>query len=165
MNLGTSLEQPAVGSSAGASCFAPRAIRPNFTPAEAAFLAKPLRPCWAAHFAAVGDAKSPFASSGPGLVLLADDSRWLRPRPRPRRGRGGVTERLAQLAECPTRLRVAARLLALERGGHGAPIFARQAQDRIGTVAGAARFEVRAAGIEGRLRRHLREARPRRSRP
>jgi DNA-binding CsgD family transcriptional regulator len=99
---------------------------PDFTPAEAAFLAK-LTPHLAEGLRAallLGDSRSASPQpDGPGLVLLADDLSLVAITP-------AAEGWLAEIAESnwPTSLElpdavyaVAARLLALERGGHTPP--------------------------------------------
>jgi DNA-binding CsgD family transcriptional regulator len=128
MDLGDELRAAlVVGSKCwGFMCLHRERSSPNFTPAEAAFLAK-LAPHLAEGLRTallVGDARvTPLSSDGPGLVLLADDLSLAAITPAAERWLAEVAE-----AEWPGALElpgavyaVAARLLALERGTSPAP--------------------------------------------
>jgi DNA-binding CsgD family transcriptional regulator len=139
---------------------------PDFTPAEAAFLAK-LTPHLAEGLRAallLGDSRSASPQpDGPGLVLLADDLSLVAITP-------AAEGWLAEIAESnwPTSLElpdavyaVAARLLALERGGHTPPDL--MPRIRLRTASGrwlvlhASRL--RATGAEGQMAVIFEEAR------
>jgi DNA-binding CsgD family transcriptional regulator len=128
MDLGDELRAAlVVGSKCwGFMCLHRERSSPNFTPAEAAFLAK-LAPHLAEGLRTallVGDARvTPLSSDGPGLVLLADDLSLAAITPAAERWLAEVAE-----ADWPGALElpgavyaVAARLLALERGTSPAP--------------------------------------------
>jgi DNA-binding CsgD family transcriptional regulator len=140
---------------------------PNFTPAEAAFLAK-LTPHLAEGLRTallIGDARvTSFVAEGPGLVLLADDLSLTAITPA---AEGWLAE--VAKSDWPGSLElpgavyaVAARLLALERGGHTPPDL--MPRTRLRTASGrwlvlhASRL--RAADTEGRIAIILEEARP-----
>jgi DNA-binding CsgD family transcriptional regulator len=139
---------------------------PDFTPAEAAFLAK-LTPHLAEGLRAallLGDSRSASPQpDGPGLVLLADDLSLVAITP-------AAEGWLAEIAESnwPSSLElpdavyaVAARLLALERGGHTPPDL--MPRIRLRTASGrwlvlhASRL--RATGAEGQMAVIFEEAR------
>jgi DNA-binding CsgD family transcriptional regulator len=139
---------------------------PDFTPAEAAFLAK-LTPHLAEGLRAallLGDSRSASPRpDGPGLVLLADDLSLVAITP-------AAEGWLAEVAESnwPSSLElpdavyaVAARLLALERGGHTPPDL--MPRIRLRTASGrwlvlhASRL--RATGAEGQMAVIFEEAR------
>jgi DNA-binding CsgD family transcriptional regulator len=139
---------------------------PDFTPAEAAFLAK-LTPHLAEGLRAallLGDSRSASPQpDGPGLILLADDLSLVAITP-------AAEGWLAEVAESnwPSSLElpdavyaVAARLLALERGGHTPPDL--MPRIRLRTASGrwlvlhASRL--RATGAEGRIAVIFEEAR------
>jgi DNA-binding CsgD family transcriptional regulator len=139
---------------------------PDFTPAEAAFLAK-LTPHLAEGLRAallLGDSRSASPQpDGPGLVLLADDLSLVAITP-------AAEGWLAEVAETnwPSSLElpdavyaVAARLLALERGGHTPPDL--MPRLRLRTASGrwlvlhASRL--RATGAEGQMAVIFEEAR------
>jgi len=139
----------------------------NFTPAEAAFLAK-LAPHLAEGLRTsllIGDAKStPSPPSGPGLVLLADDLSLVATTPAAEAWLAEVSR-----SDWPSSLElpdavyaVAARLLALERGSHAPPDL--MPRLRLRTASGrwlvlhASRL--RAGGTEGRMAVIFEEARP-----
>jgi DNA-binding CsgD family transcriptional regulator len=139
----------------------------NFTPAEAAFLAK-LAPHLAEGLRTsllIGDAKStPSPPSGPGLVLLADDLSLVATTPAAEAWLAEVSR-----SDWPSSLElpdavyaVAARLLALERGSHTPPDL--MPRLRLRTASGrwlvlhASRL--RAGGTEGRMAVIFEEARP-----
>src|SRR5215212_11061886 len=128
MDLGDELRAAlVVGSKCwGFMCLHRERNSPNFTPAEAAFLAK-LAPHLAEGLRTallVGDARvASLPSDGPGLVLLTDDLSLAAITPA---AEGWLTE-VAE-ADWPSTLElpgavyaVAARLLALERGAGPAP--------------------------------------------
>jgi DNA-binding CsgD family transcriptional regulator len=125
MDLGDELRAALmVGSKCwGFMCLHRELSSPNFSPAEAAFLAK-LTPHLAKGLRTallIGDAiGTPSPPDGPGLVLLADDLSLVATTPA---AEGWLAE-VAQ-GDWPSSLElpdavyaVAARLLALERGGH-----------------------------------------------
>ena len=136
---------------------------PNFTPAEAAFLAK-LTPHLAEGLRTallIGDARvTSLPPEGPGLVLLGDDLSLAAITP-------AAEGWLAEVAkgDWPGSLElpgavyaVAARLLALEHGGHTPPeLMPRiRLRNRLRTVAGAARFEATGRRHRGADSCHLR---------
>ena len=140
---------------------------PNFTPAEAAFLAK-LTPHLAEGLRTallIGDGPVPtLPPEGPGLVLLADDLSLAAITPA---AEGWLAE--VAKSDWPGSLElpeavyaVAARLLALERGGHTSPDL--MPRIRLRTASGrwlvlhASRL--RAAETEGRIAVIFEEARP-----
>jgi DNA-binding CsgD family transcriptional regulator len=140
---------------------------PNFTPAEAAFLAK-LTPHLAVGLRTallIGDGPVPtLPPEGPGLVLLADDLSLAAITPA---AEGWLAE--VAKSDWPGSLElpeavyaVAARLLALERGGHTSPDL--MPRIRLRTASGrwlvlhASRL--RAAETEGRIAVIFEEARP-----
>jgi DNA-binding CsgD family transcriptional regulator len=169
MDLGDELRAAlTVGSKCwGFMCLHRERSGPNFTPAEAAFLAK-LAPHLAEGLRTsllIGDAKStPSPSSGPGLVLLADDLSLVATTPAAEAWLAEVSRSgWPSSLELPDAVyAVAARLLALERGGHAPPDL--MPRLRLRTASGrwlvlhASRL--RAAGIEGRLAVIFEEARP-----
>jgi DNA-binding CsgD family transcriptional regulator len=140
---------------------------PNFTPAEAAFLAK-LTPHLAEGLRTallIGDGPVPtLPPEGPGLVLLADDLSLAAITPA---AEGWLAE--VAKSDWPGSLElpeavyaVAARLLALERGGHTSPDL--MPRIRLRTASGrwlilhASRLRV--AETEGRIAVIFEEARP-----
>ena len=140
---------------------------PNFTPAEAAFMAK-LTPHLAEGLRTallIGDGPVPtLPPEGPGLVLLADDLSLAAITPA---AEGWLAE--VAKSDWPGSLElpeavyaVAARLLALERGGHTSPDL--MPRIRLRTASGrwlvlhASRL--RAAETEGRIAVIFEEARP-----
>jgi DNA-binding CsgD family transcriptional regulator len=125
MDLGDELRAAlVVGSKCwGFMCLHRERSSPNFTPAEAAFLAK-LTPHLAEGLRTallIGEARvAPPPPEGPGLVLLADDLSLAAITPA---AEGSLAE--VEKSDWPSVLElpgavyaVAARLLALERGGH-----------------------------------------------
>jgi DNA-binding CsgD family transcriptional regulator len=170
MDLGDELRAALiVGSKCwGFMCLHRERSSPNFTPAEAAYLAK-LTPHLAQGLRTallVGDAREAFLPpEGPGLVLLADDLSLAAITP-------AAEAWLAEVAESdwPNALElpgavyaVAARLLALERGDH-TPTTDLMPRMRLRTASGrwlvlhASRL--RTADIEGQIAVIFEEARP-----
>jgi DNA-binding CsgD family transcriptional regulator len=169
MDLGDELRAALiVGSKCwGFMCLHRERSSPNFTPAEAAFLAK-LAPHLAEGLRTallIGDAQATYLPlEGPGLVLLADDLSLVAMTP----ATEGWLVEVAQ-SDWPSTLElpgavyaVAARLLALERGGHAPPGL--MPRIRLRTASGrwlvlhASRL--RAAGTEGQMAVIFEEARP-----
>ena len=169
MDLGDELRAALiVGSKCwGFMCLHREHSSPNFTPAEAAFLAK-LTPHLAEGLRTallIGDARvTSLPPEGPGLVLLGDDLSLAAITP-------AAEGWLAEVAkgDWPGSLElpgavyaVAARLLALERGGHTPPEL--MPRIRLRTASGrwlvlhASRL--RAADTEGRIAVIFEEARP-----
>jgi DNA-binding CsgD family transcriptional regulator len=139
----------------------------NFTPAEAAFLAK-LAPHLAEGLRTallIGDARvTPMQPEGPGLVLLADDLSLVATTPAAEGWLAEVAKSdWPSSSELPGAIyTVAARLLALEHGGYTPPdliprIRLRTASGRW-VVLHASRL--RAAGTEGQIAVIFEEARP-----
>ena len=170
INLGDELRAALmVGSKCwGFMCLHRERSGPKFTPAEAAFLAK-LAPHLAEGLRTsllIGDAKStPSPPSGPGLVLLADDLSLVATTPAAEAWLAEVSRSAwPSSLELPDAVyAVAARLLALERGGGHAPpdlmprLRLRTASGRW-LVLHASRL--RAGGTEGRMAVIFEEARP-----
>jgi DNA-binding CsgD family transcriptional regulator len=169
MDLGDELRAAlVVGSKCwGFMCLHRERSSPNFTPAEAAFLAK-LTPHLAEGLRTallIGDGRvSSLALEGPGLVLLGDDLSLAAITPA---GEGWLAE--VAKSEWPGSLElpgavyaVAARLLALERGGH--ELADLMPRTRLRSASGrwlvlhASRL--RAAGTEGQIAVIFEEARP-----
>jgi DNA-binding CsgD family transcriptional regulator len=169
MELGDELRAAlVVGSKCwGFMCLHRERSSPNFTPAEAAFLAK-LTPHLAEGLRTallIGDAQgTSSAPDGPGLLLLGDDLSLAAITP-------AAEGWLAEVAESdwPSSLEVpdavyavAARLLALERGGHTPPGL--MPRIRLRTASGrwlvlhASRL--RAADTEGQIAVIFEQARP-----
>jgi DNA-binding CsgD family transcriptional regulator len=151
----------------GFMCLHRERSSPAFSPAEAAFLAK-LTPHLAEGLRTallIGDAKgTPSPPEGPGLVLLADDLSLVATTP-------AAEAWLAEVAQgdWPSSLElpdavyaVAARLLALERGGHAPPDLMPRLRLRTAygrwLVLHASRL--RAEEDEGRMAVIFEEARP-----
>jgi len=151
----------------GFMCLHRERSSPNFTPAEATLLAR-LAPHLAEGLRAallLGDPRATTPQpDGPGLVLLADDLSLVAITP-------AAEGWLAEVAESDWRSSlelpdavhaVAARLLALERGGHTPPDL--MPRIRLRTASGrwvvlhASRL--RAAGTEGQIAVIFEEARP-----
>jgi DNA-binding CsgD family transcriptional regulator len=169
MDLGDELRAALkVGSKCwGFMCLHRERSSPNFTPGEAALLAR-----LAPHLAEglrnallVGDPQSTSPSSdGPGLLLLADDLSLVAITPAAEAWLAEVAERDWRNAlELPDAVyAVAARLLALERGGHTPPDL--MPRIRLRTASGrwlvlhASRL--RAAQSEERIAVIFEEARP-----
>jgi DNA-binding CsgD family transcriptional regulator len=169
MDLGDELRAAlVVGSKCwGFMCLHRERSSPNFTPAEAAFLAK-LTPHLAEGLRTallIGDGRvSSLALEGPGLVLLGDDLSLAAITPA---AEGWLAE--VAKSEWPGSLElpgavyaVAARLLALERGGH--ELADLMPRTRLRSASGrwlvlhASRL--RAAGTEGQIAVIFEEARP-----
>ncbi len=169
MDLGDELRAAlVVGSKCwGFMCLHRERSSPNFTPAEATFLAK-----LAPHFAEglrtallIGDGQvTSLPPEGPGLVLLGDDLSLAAVTPA---AEGWLAE--VAKSDWPGSLElpgavytVAARLLALERGGHTPPDL--MPRTRLRTTSGrwvvlhASRL--RASDTEGRIAVIFEEARP-----
>jgi len=142
---------------------------PKFIPAESAFLAK-LAPHLAEGLRTsllIGNAKStPSPPSGPGLVLLADDLSLVATTPAAEAWLAEVSRSAwPSSLELPDAVyAVAARLLALERGGGGHAPPDLMPRLRLRTASGrwlvlhASRL--RAGGTEGRMAVIFEEARP-----
>ena len=151
----------------GFMCLHRERFSPNFTPAEVAFLAK-LTPYLAEGLRTallISDAQvTSLPPEGPGLVLLADDLSLAAITPTAEAWLAEITK-----SDWPSSLElpdavyaVAARLLALERGGHTPPDL--MPRIRLRTASGrwlvlhASRL--RAAGTEGQIAVIFEEARP-----
>ena len=151
----------------GFMCLHRERSSPNFAPAEAAFLAR-LTPHLAEGLRTallIGDTRNaPSLPSGPGLLLLGDDLSLAAITP-------AAEGWLAEVAQSDWRsslelpdavYAVAARLLALERGGHTAPSL--MPRTRLKTASGrwvvlhASRLQ--AAATEGQIAVIFEEARP-----
>jgi DNA-binding CsgD family transcriptional regulator len=169
MDLGDELRAAlVVGSKCwGFMCLHRERSSPTFTPAEAAFLAK-LTPHLAEGLRTallIGDGRATsLLPDGPGLVLLGDDLSLAAITPA---AEGWLAE--VATSDWPSSLElpgvvyaVAARLLALERGGHTPP----EVMPRIRLRTASGRWLVlhasrlRAADIEGRIAVIFEEARP-----
>src|SRR5919205_2842646 len=169
MDLGDELRAAlVVGSKCwGFMCLHREQSSPNFTPAEAAFLAK-LTPHLAEglrNALLLGDSRATTPQpDGPGLVLLADDLSLVAITPA---AEGWLAE-VEQIdwrssLELPDAIyAVAARLLALERGGHAPPDLMPRIRFRTASgrwlVLHASRL--RAAESEGQIAVIFEEARP-----
>ena len=169
LDLGDELRAALVAGSKcwGFMCLHRERSGPDFTPAEAAFLAR-LVPHLAEGLRKallLGDSRAATPQpDGPGLVLLADDlslvaitstaERWLAEVP---------DSAWPSSLELPDAVyAVAARLLALERGGHTPPDLTPRLRLRMASgrwvVLHASRL--RAAGTEGQIAIIFEEARP-----
>src|ERR687894_2248077 len=151
----------------GFMCLHRERSSPNFTPTEAALLAR-----LAPHLAEglrnallVGGSQGTSSSSdGPGLLLLADDLSLVAITPAAEAWLAEVTESdWRSSLELPDAVyAVGARLLALERGGHSPPDLMPRIRLRTGSgrwlVLHASRL--RAAESEGRIAVIFEEARP-----
>ena len=169
MDLGDELRAAlTVGSKCwGFMCLHRERSSPNFTPAEATFLAK-LTPHLAEGLRTallIGDVRvSSLPPEGPGLVLLADDLSLAAITPAAEAWLAEVekSDWLGSLELPGAVYAVAARLLALERGGHTPPNL--MPRIRLRTASGrwlvlhASRL--RAAESEGRIAVIFEEARP-----
>jgi DNA-binding CsgD family transcriptional regulator len=169
MDLGDELRAAlVVGSKCwGFMCLHRERSSPNFTPAEATFLAK-LAPHLAEGLRTallIGDAQATrLQPEGPGLVLLADDLSLVATTP----AAGGWLAEVQESdwpssSELPGAIyTVASRLLAIEHGGYMPPDL--MPRIRLRTASGrwlvlhASRL--RAAGTEGRIAVIFEEARP-----
>jgi len=170
MDLGDELRAAlVVGSKCwGFMCLHRERSSPNFTPAEAAFLAK-LTPHLAEGLRTallIGDARATSPPpEGPGLLLLADDLSLAAITPAAEGWLAEVAKSdWPSSSELPDAVHaVAARLLALERGVSHAPAEL-MPRTRLRTASGrwlvlhASRLQ--AAGTEGRIAVILEEARP-----
>src|SRR5829696_7319099 len=151
----------------GFMCLHRERSSPNFTPAEAALLAR-LAPHLAEGLRAallLGDSRATTPQpDGPGLVLLADDLSLVAITPAAEGWLAEVEQSdWRSSLELPNAVyAVAARLLALERGGHTPPDL--MPRIRLRTASGrwlvlhASRL--RAAGTEGQIAVIFEEARP-----
>src|SRR5215207_6369455 len=150
----------------GFMCLHRERSSPNFTPAEAALLAR-LAPHLAEGLRAallLGDSRATPQPDGPGLVLLADDLSLVAITPAAEGWLAEVEQSdWRSSLELPNAVyAVAARLLALERGGHTPPDL--MPRIRLRTASGrwlvlhASRL--RAAGTEGQIAVIFEEARP-----
>src|SRR5215204_6184333 len=164
MDLGDELRAAlVVGSKCwGFMCLHRERSSPNFTPAEAALLAR-LAPHLAEGLRAallLGDSRTTTPQpDGPGLVLLADDLSLVAITPAAEGWLAEVEQSdWRSSLELPNAVyAVAARLLALERGGHTARPYAKGTpQDGLGAVAGSARLKASSRRHRGADSRHLR---------
>jgi DNA-binding CsgD family transcriptional regulator len=151
----------------GFMCLHRERSSPNFTPAEAALLAR-LAPHLAEGLRAallLGDSRARTPQpDGPGLLLLADDLSLVATTPAAEAWLAEVEK-----GDWPSSLElpdavyaVAARLLALERGGHTPPDL--MPRTRLRTASGRwlvlHASKLRTAGTEGRIAVIFEEARP-----
>jgi DNA-binding CsgD family transcriptional regulator len=169
MDLGDELRAAlVVGSKCwGFMCLHRERSSPNFTPAEAAFLAK-LAPHLAEGLRTallIGDARvTSFVPEGPGLVLLGEDLSLVATTPAAEGWLAEVRESdRPSSSELPGAIyTVASRLLAIEHGGYMPPDL--MPRIRLRTALGrwlvlhASRL--RAAGTEGKIAVIFEEARP-----